>query len=240
MLMFLSLLISCGGEQDTDVSGISDAAAQLVDQVNQQIEQTTDEVNQAIDSIPDRDDLIPPPNTAPDPANELVLCPFPKLTGSAVVFNRYTPDVSVPVTNFKENLAFRFSNDFYLYFFAPIDADIIASSLAGGNAIITLGKNGKYGTTTLQYYAQGALPSKIVINNVVYDPRYFFRVTLAGDSLNDALLTSNGIDPQTGKTKDLADIKADKLVCEVSAATVAAGAKVIAARKLAADNLAAE
>lgn len=123
----------------------------------------------------------------PDTSAELVECPFPEdlRAYNASFFNLYTPVSSRPINELEVEMAFTFSDQYYIYFYAPIDPTFISALFEGADAIIQVEN---YGEIKLLNYLNEARPRAIVVNNVVFDPVFFFEaLTSEYDTLADII-----------------------------------------------------
>ena len=213
-VLFTLSLTGCGGEQNNDNTTNS-----VIDQVVDDIydENEADIQQFARDFV---DDVLEETGEEEDFSAELVICPFPtSLQGATpVVFNSYTPNQSNPVNEFNNDFSFQFSQNDYLYVYAPIEFSLIAGEASGNDAIIRVAN---FGSVTLENYYQGATPRAIVINNVVFEPGFFFDLlegkitsnlmtTPAG--LEEAFYITNGIGPKARAILPLPEM----LTCEIN------------------------
>ncbi len=218
------ILQGCGGadqEVDEDENNLIDRA---IDEIyDQDIERFSLDLIDDIDNIDD----APTEPSGEDSASDLIICPFPESLqdATAAVFNTYTSNESNSADDFSTDFSLEYSEQYYLSFYDPVELSMLSASQSGADAIIQVTD---YGTATLQNFYQGAAPRGIVINNLAFEPYFFFKL-LNGEittdlqttppSLEEAFYMANGIGP---KARDIITLP-ENPICDITEKSFQAG-----------------
>lgn len=212
--------------QGTDAidSGLEDVDS-LVNEINDDVDALGRDIN---DIAGDAQDA-----TQTDLGDDTDLgCEAIKPEPNSYILNAFTSnsEQGQSINSFAVKLKHRFAPNQDLFTTYPISLGILTAKIEGADVLLDMEKFGTLllvGAASPNYY-----PRDVIVQNLIIDGKLFIETLLAGDSLLDQVLVSNGLDPKKTDSTEVLELD----VCRLDAGTLTAGQTELDQAKLNAKN----